>query len=106
MQSSMLTIYIHQHGRQLLSDQRIHDIPESIPPKQFEEYIELQKSQIQRSKDEIEELQQRKPRHRPQSVFFFQVVKNRVTMADNSRFMGAAVEAKKLGSDPNLTYQS
>jgi hypothetical protein len=59
MQSSMLTIYIHKHGSQLLSDQRIHDIPESIPPKQFEEYIELQKSQIQRSKDEIEELQQR-----------------------------------------------
>jgi hypothetical protein len=27
----------------------LRDIPESIPPKQFEEYIELQKSQMKRS---------------------------------------------------------
>ena len=37
----------------------LHDIPESIPPKQFQEYIEQQKSEIQSSKEEIEKLEQR-----------------------------------------------
>jgi chromosome segregation ATPase len=39
----------------------LHDIPESIPPEQFQEYIEIQKSQIERSKEEIESLQERLP---------------------------------------------
>jgi hypothetical protein len=36
----------------------LHDIPESILPEQFQEYIEVQKSQIQKSKEEIQRLQQ------------------------------------------------
>lgn len=35
------------------------ELPESIPPGQFQEYIELQKSQIEKSKEEIERLEQR-----------------------------------------------
>jgi hypothetical protein len=34
-------------------------IPESVPPMQFEEYIQLQKSHIRMSKEKIERLEQR-----------------------------------------------
>ena len=101
----------------------LHDIPESIPPKQFEEYIELQKSQIQRSKEEIETLQQRIQDQKSnldiaikeeattmdelkQFSSFKEVMKsNGVTMPDNSSFVGAVVGAKKLGFDPHIIVQ-
>lgn len=36
----------------------LHDIPKSVPPIEFQEYIELQKSQIERSKEDIERLEE------------------------------------------------
>jgi polyhydroxyalkanoate synthesis regulator phasin len=98
----------------------LHDIPESIPPKQFEEYIELQKSEIQRSKEELERLEQRILNQKSnleiaineegttmdelkQFSSFKEVMKNNgVTMTDNSRFVGAVVGTKRLGFDPDI----
>jgi hypothetical protein len=92
----------------------LHDIPESILPEQFQEYIEQQKSQIQRSKEEIETLQQRILNEKSNLDIalkeeattldelndfssFKEVMKNNgVTMTDNSRFMAAVVGAKKV----------
>jgi hypothetical protein len=101
----------------------LQDIPESIPPKQFEEYIELQKSQIQRSKEEIERLQQMILNQKSNLEIAIKeegttmdelhqlsslktVMKdNGVTMSDNSRFVEAVVGAKKLGFDPHVIVQ-
>ena len=101
----------------------LHDIPESIPPEQFQEYIELQKSLIQRSKEEIERLQERILNQKSnldialkdegttwdelnQFSSFKAVLKNNgVAMTDNSRFVGAVVGAKKLGFDPHLIVE-
>jgi hypothetical protein len=101
----------------------LQDIPESIPPKQFEEYIELQKSQIQRSKEEIERLQQmilnqksnleiaiKEEGTTMNELHQFSSLKtvmkdNGVTMSDNSRFVEAVVGAKKLGFDPHIIVQ-
>jgi hypothetical protein len=101
----------------------LHDIPESIPPKQFEEYIELQKSQIQRSKEEIERLQETILNQKTnleiaikeegttvdelnQFSSFKEVMKNSgVTMTDNSRFVEAVVGTKKLGFDQRIIVQ-
>ncbi|MGC2571112.1 MAG: hypothetical protein WA364_06330, partial [Candidatus Nitrosopolaris sp.] len=99
------------------------DIPESVPPMQFEEYIELQKSQIYRSKKEIERLEQRIQNQKTdletaikeqdttmdelkQISYFKEVMKNNgVTMTDNSRFVEAVIGAKKLGFDPHIIVQ-
>ncbi len=101
----------------------LHDIPESIPPKQFEEYIELQKSQIQKLKEEIGRLEQGILNENinleiaikekgttmdelNQFSTFKEVMKNsEVTMDDNSRFVEAVIGAKKLGFDPNIIVQ-
>ncbi len=101
----------------------LHDIPQSVLPEQFQEYIEQQKSQIQRSKEEIESLQQRILNQKSnldialkeeattldelnQFSSFKEVMKNNgVTMTDNSRFVAAVVGAKKLGFDPHLIVE-
>jgi hypothetical protein len=101
----------------------LHDIPESIPPKQFQEYIELQKSQIERSKEEIERLQERILNQKSNldsalkeegttrdELNQFSLLKtvmkdNGVTMTDNSRFVGAVIGAKKLDFDPDLIVE-
>lgn len=101
----------------------LHDIPESIPPKQFQEYIELQKIQIQTSKEEIESLQQRILNEKSNldtalreegttldelkqfSSFKAAMKNNGVTMSDNSRFVEAVVGARKLGFDANLIVE-
>jgi hypothetical protein len=101
----------------------LHDIPESIPPKQFQEYIELQKIQIQTSKDEIERLQLRIRNEKNnlavaleeqgttldelnQFSSFKAVMRNNgVTMSDSSRFVEAVVGAKKLGFNARLIVE-
>jgi hypothetical protein len=101
----------------------LHDIPESVPPKQFQEYIELQKIQIQTSKEEIESLQQTILNEKSnldvalkeqgttmvelnQFSSFKAVIKNNgVTMSDSSRFVEAVIGAKKLGFDANLIVE-
>jgi peptidoglycan hydrolase CwlO-like protein len=101
----------------------LHDIPESISPKQFEEYIELQKSQINRSKEEIQRLEERIQNQKSsldialkeggtimdelkQFSSFKEVMKNNgVTMSDNLRFAEAVVGSKKLGFDPHIIVQ-
>ena len=98
------------------------DIPESVPPMQFEEYIELQKSHIRRSTEEIERLEQRIQNQKTdletaikeqdttmdelkQLSYFKEVMKNNgVTMTDNSRFVGAVVGAK-IGFNPHIIVQ-
>jgi hypothetical protein len=96
----------------------LQDIPESIPPKQFQEYIELQISQIQRSKEEIERLEQRIQNQKSSLEIalkkegtimdeLFSSIKeimnnNGITVTDNSRFVAAVVGAKELGFDPRL----
>jgi chromosome segregation ATPase len=85
--------------------------------------MEQQKSQIQRSKEEIETLQQRILNEKSnldialkeeattldelnQFSSFKEVMKNNgVTMTDNSRFVAAVVGAKKLGFDPHLIVE-
>lgn len=96
------------------------NIPESVPPMQFEEDMELQKSHIRRSKEEIERLEQRIQTDLETAIkepdttmdelkqfsYFKEVMKNNgVTMTDNSRFVGAVVGAKKLGFDPHIIVQ-
>jgi hypothetical protein len=101
----------------------LHDIPESIPPKQYQEYIELQKIQIQTSKEEIESLQQRILNEKSNldialkeqgttmaelnqySSFKAVINNNGVTMSDSSRFVEAVVGAKKLDFDANLIVE-
>jgi hypothetical protein len=101
----------------------LHDIPESIPPEQFQEYIEIQKSQIERSKEEIESLQEKILNQKSnldtaikeegttldelkQFSSFKTIMKNNgVTMSDNSKFVEAVDGAKKLGFDPHLIVE-
>jgi hypothetical protein len=101
----------------------LHDIPESIPPEQFQEHIELQKIQIQTSKEEIENLQQRILNEKSNldialkeqgttmdelnqfSSFKAAMKNNGVTMSDNSRFVEAVVGARKLGFDANIIVE-
>jgi len=101
----------------------LHDIPESVPPIQFQEYLELQKSQIERSKEEVERLQETilneksnldtaikeegATRDELKQFASLKTVmkKNGVTMTDNSRFVEAVDGAKKLGFDPDLIVE-
>jgi hypothetical protein len=101
----------------------LHNIPESIPPEQFQEYIELQKIQIQTSKEEIESLQLRIRKEKNNlaaaleeqgttldelnqfSSFKVVMRNNGVTMDDSSRFVEAVVGAKKLGFNARLIIE-
>jgi hypothetical protein len=101
----------------------LHEIPESVPPEQFQEYIELQKTQIQMSKEEIERLQLKiRDEKRNLAVALeeqgttldetnqfcsFKVVmrNNGITLGDSLRFVEAVVGAKKLGFNARLIVE-
>jgi hypothetical protein len=101
----------------------LHEIPESVPPQQFQEYIELQKTQIQTSKEEIERVQLRIRNEKrnlavvledhgttldelTQFSSFKAVMRNNgITLGDSLRFVEAVVGAKKLGFNARLIVE-
>ena len=102
---------------------KLLDLSESIPLAQFPEYIELQKTQIRKSQEELEKLKQqtidvktrldialdeeRTTRDELNQFSSMKAVmnKNGLTMADSSRFVESVVGAKKFSFDPRLIVE-
>ena len=99
---------------------KLLDLSESVPLAQFAEYIELQKSRIRKSQEELEKLELKildqktsldivlneegTTRDELKQFSSLKAVmnKNGLTMADKSRFVESAIGAKQLGFDPGV----